>query len=56
MTNWEKAVALVRADFGIGSDGSRIHGAGGGPDHQGERIMPRYRPRGGVVKGSGGYS
>ena len=45
ITNWEKLVELVRADFGGGASNGRIHEVGGGPDTQGERGLLWYRHR-----------
>ena len=42
--------------FQGGADGRRIHVAGGGTDPQGDNGLPRYRPRGVGMKGSGGDS
>ena len=42
--------------FQGGAAGKRIHVAGIGPNPQGNRGMPRYRPCGGGVEGSGGDS
>ena len=42
--------------FRGGGAGGISHMAGGVPDPQGERVLPRYRPRGDGVEGSGGDS